>query len=140
MGNHSYQDQPIPDQLILFDGVCNLCCSSVRFVIRRDPHARFQFAALQSDVGQYFATIYGFANLESMVLMERGEVYQKSSAALRISRQLSGLWPLLYAFIVLPEPIRDYVYDFIGNRRYRWFGKTEVCWLPSPDVERRFFQ
>lgn len=140
MNNHRYQGEPIPDRLILFDGVCNFCSANVRFVIQRDPHARFQFAALQSDVGQHFAKQYGFANLESMVLLEQGQVYQKSSAALRVARQLNGLWPLLYAFIVVPGPIRDRAYDFIGNRRYRWFGKTEECWMPDADIGHRFFQ
>ncbi|MGI9287857.1 MAG: thiol-disulfide oxidoreductase DCC family protein [Pseudomonadales bacterium] len=140
MANHWYRGQPIPDQLILFDGVCNFCSASVRFVIRRDQQAHFQFASLQSDVGQHFAQRYSFTNLESMVLLQRGQIYQKSSAALRVARQLTGMWPLLYTFVVIPEPIRDYVYDFIGNRRYRWFGKTEECWMPKPDIERRFFQ
>lgn len=140
MSNHRYQGQPIPNRLVLFDGVCNFCSASVRFVIQRDPQARFQFAPLQSDLGQYFAQQYGFTKLESMVLLERGQVYQKSSAALRIARQLNGLWPLFFVFIVVPGTVRDYVYDFIGNRRYRWFGKTEQCWIPEADIKGRFFQ
>ncbi len=140
MSNHSYQGEPIPDRLVLFDGVCNFCSASVRFVIQRDPHARFQFASLQSDVGQYFATQCGFTHLQTMVLLEQGRVYQKSSAALRISRQLNGLWPLFYALIAVPSPVRDCAYDFIGDRRYRWFGKTEQRWIPNPDIMQRFFQ
>ncbi len=139
MTNHNYNGDPLPDRLILFDGVCNFCSASVRFVIRRDPHARFRFAALQSDVGQYFGQQYDFSNLESMVLLQQGEVYQKSSAALRIAQQLNGLWPLLYVLIIIPRPVRDFVYDFIGQRRYRWFGKTETCWLPDEAIRSRFF-
>jgi predicted DCC family thiol-disulfide oxidoreductase YuxK len=135
-----YRGEPIPDRLILFDGVCNFCSANVRFVIQRDPEARFQFASLQSDVGQYFAKQYGFANLESMVLLQQGRIYQKSSAALRVARQLTGLWPLLFAFIAVPRPVRDGVYDFIGNRRYQWFGKTEECWVPNADIRSRFFR
>ena len=140
MSSLLYNGNPLPDRLILFDGVCNLCSTSVRFVIRRDPNARFQFAALQSDVGHDLAQQYDIANLESVVLIQQGEVYQKSSAALRIARQLNGLWPLLYVFIIIPRPFRDYVYDFVGRRRYHWFGKTEACWLPGPELKRRFFE
>ena len=139
MSNYKYNGKPVPDRLILFDGVCNLCSASVRFVIRRDPHARFRFAALQSDVGLYFGRQCDFTDLESMVLLQRGKVYEKSSAALRIARQLNGLWPLVYVLVVIPKPIRDYIYDFIGRRRYRWFGKTEACWLPDEAIRTRFF-
>ncbi len=134
MSDCNANSETIPDALILFDGVCNLCSSSVRFIIRRD----LQFATLQSVAGQRLAQRYGIAGLESVVLIQQGKVYQQSSAALRIARQLNGLWPLLYVLIVIPRPVRDAVYDFIGQRRYRWFGKTEACWLPDPAIQNRF--
>ena len=77
-------------------------------------------------------------SLDSMVLIEDGKAYRKSTAALRIARQLNAAWPLLYAFIIVPRPIRDAVYDFIGGNRYRWFGRKEVCWIPDGPLSDRF--
>jgi len=127
-----------PDQLVLFDGVCNLCSGFVRFVIERDPARRFQFASLQSPLGQRLSREHGLRGLESMVLVTGGRAYRKSTAALRILRKLRGPWPLSYAFIALPVPLRDWVYDFIGQRRYRWFGRQDSCWIPDRDISDRF--
>lgn len=126
--------------LMLFDGVCHLCAGSVQFVLRRDPAALFRFATLQSDFGQTELQRFGLPaqSLASVLLIEDGQLYQKSTAALRIARKLSAGWPLLYGFIIVPRPLRDWVYDFIGNRRYRWFGKMNACWLPDEDVRDRF--
>ena len=122
--------------IILFDGVCNLCTRSVRFVIERDARKQFRFASLQSPLA---AKLLGApATLESMVLVLDGRVYRKSTAALLIARRLGGLWPLLAALLVIPRPLRDALYDWIGRRRYRWFGKREVCWTPQGDLAERF--
>jgi predicted DCC family thiol-disulfide oxidoreductase YuxK len=75
---------------------------------------------------------------ESVVLIEAGRVYERSTAALRIARRLSGLWPLVTALLLVPRPIRDAVYRFIARHRYRWFGKTDQCWAPTPDLRARF--
>ena len=126
--------------IILFDGVCNLCTASVRFAIARDSRRRFRFASLQSPVaGEILGP--GFQHgerLGSVVLVVGGRVYRKSSAALRTAWRLDGLWPLLAVFLIVPRPIRDAAYDWIGNRRYRMFGKREVCWVPDPDLVERF--
>lgn len=126
--------------VLLFDGVCNLCNSSVNFILARDPKAKFRFASLQSDEGQELLQAFEDrpSDLSSVVLIEDGQLYARSDAALRVARQLSGGWPLLYAFIVLPRALRDAVYDWIARNRYRWFGKRDSCMMPSPELRSRF--
>jgi predicted DCC family thiol-disulfide oxidoreductase YuxK len=133
-------DKVIPKQTILFDGVCNLCNSSVQFVINRDPHRSFQFAALQSISGKALLQQHHLpeANLYSVILIREGTVYQRSSAALQIARGLTGWWPLLYAFIIVPPFIRNAVYDWIASNRYRWFGEKNECMIPTPELKSRF--
>jgi predicted DCC family thiol-disulfide oxidoreductase YuxK len=126
--------------LLLFDGVCNLCNSSVQFILLRDKKDRFRFASLQSDYGQNLLREHNLPteSFNSLVLVENGKVYQKSTAALRIARKLKGLWPLLFAFIIIPPFIRNFVYDIIAKNRYRWFGKKEECMLPRPEWKQKF--
>lgn len=126
--------------LILFDGVCNLCSGAVQFVIRRDPKARFRFAALQSAAGREALARAGVSGglPDSIVLLHRGRVRVKSAAALAIARGLRLPWPLLGAFWLVPYPLRDLVYDWIARNRYRWFGRTEQCWVPTPELRARF--
>lgn len=126
--------------VLLFDGVCNLCNSSVNFILARDPKAKFRFASLQSDEGQELLQAFEDrpSDLSSVVLIEDGQLYARSDAALRVARQLSGGWPLLYAFIVLPRALRDAVYDWVARNRYRWFGKRDSCMMPSPELRNRF--
>ncbi|HJX28865.1 MAG TPA: thiol-disulfide oxidoreductase DCC family protein [Thermoanaerobaculia bacterium] len=125
---------------ILFDGVCNLCNGSVQFILRRDPEARFRFASLQSEAGQRLVTEQGLNPevLSSVILIEDGRVYRESTAALRIARHMAGAWKLLRVFVLIPRPIRDAVYRLIARNRYRWFGKSETCWLPTPELRARF--
>lgn len=73
-----------------------------------------------------------------MILLIDGTPYRKSTSALEILRTSDGPWVLMYAFIVLPVRVRDWVYDFIGNHRYCWFGRTEQCWIPEEDISDRF--
>ena len=126
--------------VILFDGVCNLCNSSVQVVIKSDAKKRFQFASLQSAFGQKIMQENGLplTELNSFILLEGDKIYTKSTAALRVAKRLKGLWPLLYAFIVVPPFIRNWVYDFVSKNRYKWFGKQEACWLPTPELKGRF--
>jgi len=129
-----------PAAVILFDGVCNLCNGAVTFVIDRDPDAYFAFAPLQSAAARALLgpDAEPAGALETVVLIENGHRYTHSAAALRIARKLSGTWPLLYAFVVVPKPVRDSVYRWIAGNRYRWFGKTDACRLPTPELARRF--
>ena len=126
--------------VILFDGVCNLCNGFVQFVIARDPGGRFRFAALQSDaarriLGQPDAVASAPA---SVVLVEGDRVFRQSAAALRIARGLGWPWRLAYGFIVVPRPLRDWMYDVVARHRYQWFGRRDACMMPTPDVRARF--
>ena len=127
---------------ILFDGVCNLCNGFVRFVVRRDPAAGFRFAALQSPAAAALLREAGVASPlpDSVILVEDGRVYLRSGAALRIARGLRFPWPLAYAAIVVPRFIRDRVYDAVAARRYRWFGRRDVCMVPTPELQKRFLK
>jgi len=131
--------QPV---IILFDGVCNLCNGAVQFIIRRDPGQRFRFASLQSAAGQELLQRYGVdaTVLYSIMVIDDGVLYQRSDAALRIARYLSGLWPVLAIFRILPRPFRDAVYNYIATHRYKWFGKREACMIPTPDMKTRFLE
>jgi predicted DCC family thiol-disulfide oxidoreductase YuxK len=126
--------------VLLFDGVCNLCAGSVQFIIKRDPQAKLQFAALQSDAGQAILKKFNLPQkeLKSLVFYENGKVFTRSTGALRVSRYLSGLWPLLYGLIIFPRFIRDAVYDYVGKNRYKWFGEKTACWIPTPALKQRF--
>lgn len=127
-------------QIVLFDGVCNLCNGWVNFVIDRDPRGRFAFAPLQSATADELLKQRGYARnpLESIVLADGARVYDRSSAVLRIVRGLSGLWPLLYGLILIPRPVRDVMYDWVARRRYRWFGREASCRIPTPELRQRF--
>lgn len=128
--------------VLLFDGVCNLCNSSVNFIIDHDPKGHFKFAALQSDFGQQKLKELGYdqEEFDSLVLLSGEHVYKKSSAALRIAKKLSGLYPLLYVFIIIPPFIRHAVYDIIAKNRYKWWGKRDSCRMPTPELRARFVE
>lgn len=126
------------NNLILFDGVCNLCNGAVQFVIKHDKKGIYSFASLQSELGKNIIKNAKKPISDSILLIQEDEIYQKSSAALRIAKQLNGLFPLLYIFMIVPKFIRDWVYDWVARNRYRWFGKEESCWLPTPELQSRF--
>ena len=125
--------------IVLFDGECNFCDGSVQFIIKRDAAGYFKFASLQSPVGQALLKQYNIpTNLDSFILIEDGRVYSKSTAGLKVCRHLDGPWKLCYAARVIPAPIRNLVYNLIAKNRYKWFGKMEVCMLPTPEQRKRF--
>lgn len=128
--------------IILFDGVCNLCTGSVQFVLKRDKKAAFLFGSLQGNAGQGYLKKYQLpANtFNSFLLIEGEKIYTRSTAALRTAKHLGGGWSLLYGFIIVPKFIRDAVYKLIAKNRYRWFGKKEACWLPTPELRERFLE
>ena len=144
MGTPKTMDQPDQQQIILFDGLCNLCSGWVRFVARRDKKNRFRFAALQSAAGQRLTEPYGL-NISSaktagqtIVLIGHRRVFVRSRAVLEILRQLSGLWPLCYVLVLIPSVLRDGLYRFIARNRYRWWGKKEVCMVPTAALQKKF--
>jgi len=109
----------------------------VHFVISHDPAARFRFASLQSPAGQLLRAQYN-VTVDSVVLIEDGRAYTESDAALRIAARLSAPWSWLTIARILPAALRNIAYRFIARHRYRWFGKQEVCWLPTADLAARF--
>jgi len=126
--------------LILFDGVCNFCNSSVNFIINRDPKNEFKFSPLQSEysksVGKKFKI--DTESSQTIILFKGERYYTKSRAALEITRSLSGLWPIFYLFIIVPPFIRDFCYDLIAKNRYTWFGKKDQCMVPTEKIKDRF--
>jgi predicted DCC family thiol-disulfide oxidoreductase YuxK len=127
-------------RLVLFDGVCNFCNSTVLFVVDHDPDERFVFAALQSDVGIKALEDHGLAgtSLDSVVLIEGDRAYTCSTAALRLAKGLRFPWPVLYyLFVWVPRPVRDAAYSYFARHRYQWFGKSDQCRIPTPELRRR---
>lgn len=127
------------DQIILFDGECHFCDRSVQFILKRDRHGYFKFASLQSELGQKLLKKHQIpTDTDSFVLVTSKQAYVKSTAALKVVRHLTGLWKILYIFILVPRPLRNFVYDVIAKNRYRWFGRKESCDLSTPEMRRRF--
>ncbi|MCT2536897.1 thiol-disulfide oxidoreductase DCC family protein [Aquibacillus koreensis] len=127
------------NKIILFDGECNFCDRSVQFIIKRDRTATFKFASLQSDIGEKLREKYQIPkHLDSIILIDESNWYSKSTAALKICKNLNGLWKVLYPLLIVPKPLRDIFYNVIARNRYKWFGKKESCELPSPDIRKRF--
>jgi predicted DCC family thiol-disulfide oxidoreductase YuxK len=126
--------------LLLFDGVCNLCNSVVRLVLRHDDAGIFRFAPLQSAIGEEVLGRHGLSTEEfdSIVLVEDGEYYRKSTAALRVCRRLGRPFSLLGPFGHLPPVLRDPVYDLVARYRYRVFGRSDECQIPEPEIRERF--
>jgi predicted DCC family thiol-disulfide oxidoreductase YuxK len=126
--------------ILFFDGVCNLCNGFVQFVIARDPAGHFRFASLQSAAGQEVLRTHGLPTeqFKSILLLENGRLYTRSSAGLRILRHLGGVWSWLYVLMLVPSFLRDPLYDWVSRNRYRWFGKQESCMLPTPELKTRF--
>lgn len=126
--------------IIFFDGYCNLCNGAVQFIIQRDSKNIFRFASLQSEYAQTKLANYNISShdSDSIILFENGRVYDRSTAALKIVKNLYGLWPFIYVFIILPRFIRDAVYNYVAKNRYKWFGKQESCWLPTRELKEKF--
>lgn len=138
--------------ILLFDGVCNFCDSSVSFIIARDKAGYFKFAPLQSDAGMELAQEYGLEfegvsrkdekhtgiPIDSIILIENNKPYTHSTAALRVARHLAGIWPALYVFIIVPKFIRDLFYKLFARYRYKLFGRKDVCMMPTPELKQRF--
>lgn len=126
--------------LLLFDGVCNLCNGVVQFVIRHDTAGRFRFAALQSEAGQALLQQFGLptTQFDSFVYVKDGQFYTESTAALRVARDMGGAVSLLWGLMIVPRFIRDAVYRLVARNRYRIFGKQDACMIPTPELKSRF--
>jgi len=128
------------EMVIVFDGVCKFCNAFVNFVIARDKKQKFKFGTLQSEPGQQILDELGFSkeDLKTIFFLHRGQVFTKSTAALKIAGKLDGLWPLLSVLLVIPRLIRDICYDYIARNRYKWLGKSETCRVPTAADRHRF--
>ncbi len=126
--------------IILFDGVCNLCNKGVQFIIKRDKKNNFKFASLQSATGQILLQKHQIntKSMDTFVYIEEDKAFIKSTAALKIAKNLKYGWPLLYVFIVVPAYLRNLVYDIVAKNRYRWFGKKNSCMIPSRELKAKF--
>lgn len=126
--------------VLFFDGMCNLCNASVQFIIRHDKKQQFLFAPLQSEAGTKALQHFAGNSPDSLILLQDGQYFTRSSAALRVARSLSGLWPLLYGLIIIPPFLRDAVYNLIARNRYKWFGRQNACMMPTKELNDRFLK
>ncbi|MEO6901622.1 MAG: DUF393 domain-containing protein [Bacteroidia bacterium] len=126
--------------IILFDGVCNFCNASIHFIIKHDHKNYFKFATLQSEKVKALVSNFNISlsTNNSILLIEKDKIYYKSTAALRIAKKLNNGYSLLYLFIIVPVFIRNIIYDYVAKNRYKWFGKKEVCMLPSAEIRSKF--
>jgi len=128
-------------KIILFDGICNLCNGAVQFVIKRDTKDTFRYAPIQSNIGQMLLKERNIdpTKIDSIILIEPTVAYYiKSDAALSIGRSFGGGYKLLSMFSWIPRVLRDGIYDLIARNRYQWFGKKEVCMIPTPELQSKF--
>ena len=127
------------EPVILYDGVCNLCNASVRFILKYEKNPRYRFTPLQGGFASEVRHEYALPeDADSVVLVENNQIFTASTAALRIAKQLKAPWSWLVIFEVLPVSFRDAIYHWIARNRYRWFGKKDYCEVPLPEVAHRF--
>jgi predicted DCC family thiol-disulfide oxidoreductase YuxK len=128
------------ERIVYFDGVCNLCNAVVLFILKYDPNGKFKFCTLQSPQGKKTLEENRLSSEspDTFLLSENGKLYTRSAAALRVMKELSGGWPLLYGLIIVPAFLRDFVYRMVSKNRYRWFGKKATCMVPTPEIKSRF--
>lgn len=134
------KENSVNKPIIFFDGICNLCNSIVQFIIKHDRKERFLFASLQSEKSKDILSNFNFtlSYIDTMILLENNKLYFGPSATLRIVRHLNSIYPLLYIFVIIPKPLRDYLYKIIAKRRYKWFGKKDSCLVPTQELKNRF--
>jgi predicted DCC family thiol-disulfide oxidoreductase YuxK len=136
-------DLPINKKIIIFDGVCNLCNNTVLKVIKYDEKNIFLFTALQSEEGKEIINHLGIdlSKVDSIILYEPGISYDiKSTAAIKIMQEFKGFSVLSRLFLMIPEYVRNVIYDFIAKKRYKWFGKREKCMIPTPELKAKFLK
>ena len=126
-------------QILLYDGVCNLCNGFVQFVLKRDKEEKFLFAALQSKIGQQLLQYFQLSSqLETVVLIDKDTAYTQSDVPLKVGQALGGWMKIAFIGWIFPKVFRNGIYDFIAANRYRIFGKKDQCMLPKPEWKRRF--
>ena len=128
--------------LLIFDGVCNLCNSSIRFILQHDKNKTFRFSTSQSEFSKNLLVQKNItlSDLSSVILFHNDKFYLKSTAVLRIAKLMNWPFKLLYLFIVVPYPIRDFIYSIISRNRYKWFGKKDKCMVASDELKEQFIE
>ena len=136
MKNESLHNKTI----LLFDGYCNLCHSSVLFVLKHEKNQEIYFTSLQSDVGISILNYYSIdpTKIDSIVLIEKNKAFIKSSAALRVLSYLNGIYPFGRGLLIIPAFMRNFMYDFVARNRYKWYGKRDSCLIPDKNLSKRF--
>ncbi len=126
--------------MLLFDGVCNLCNGFIQWVIKRDTRAAFKFGPLQSPISQSLLEQAGWSGklLDSFIYIRNGVAYDRSDAALRAISDLGGIYLLARTLLIFPRGLRNAVYNLVARNRYRMFGKSESCMIPTPELRARF--
>jgi predicted DCC family thiol-disulfide oxidoreductase YuxK len=126
--------------ILLFDGECNLCNSFVQFILKNEKNNEIQFSSLQSEIGKIILAQHNINtdSINSLVFIENNIPYLKSTAALKISRYLKGIYSLAILFFIIPKFMRDYIYDYIAKNRYNWYGKKDSCIVPTGKLLERF--
>ena len=135
-------DAPAAGPIIVFDGDCVLCSSWVRFLLRHDRDARYRFAAMQTRAGRALLVAHGLDpdDPSSFLLVDGEQAWKDTDAIRRVVAGLGGIWRLAHALALLPRGLRDRVYRLVARNRYRWFGRNEACFLPTPEQRARFIQ
>jgi predicted DCC family thiol-disulfide oxidoreductase YuxK len=128
------------ERILFFDGVCNLCNSTVQWILRHDKDQQIQFAALQSDAAKQRLLPLGIdtTKLESMVFLEDGVAYTRSTGVLHLARALGAPYSWAAVLLVLPASLRDFFYKILAKNRYAWFGQRQSCMMPTPELKKRF--
>lgn len=135
------ENLPKDKKIILFDGVCNLCDATVQFIIKHDKHDVFRFVALQSELGQQIVKYIGVdtSKTDSIILYEPGHAYYyKAEAAIKIAKELGGIYSLMGIFSIFPDWFSNKVYDYVARNRYKWYGKKDECMIPTPEMKAKF--
>lgn len=135
-------DLPKDKKIILFDGVCNLCDASVQFILKHDKNDYYRFVPLQSDLGQKIQNYLGIAhkNIKSIILYEPGKAYYyKAKAVLQIAEELGGFFSFFNLFSLMPAFVSNWLYDYVAKNRYRWYGKKEICMIPTKKLKENFY-
>jgi predicted DCC family thiol-disulfide oxidoreductase YuxK len=129
-------------KVILFDGVCNLCNSSVNWVIDHDKKNLFKFSSLQSDFGKRRTKELGLGEdyMDTIVLDDEGKVYTQSDAVFKVLKYIGGIYAASAIFLILPKPLRDFYYKLVARNRYKWFGKRDTCRVPTPELKAKFLE
>ncbi len=127
--------------ILFFDGNCGLCNKSVKFVLRKEKNHDLFFSPLQSEFAKKILKQYNVeSENDSMILLEKGKIHLRSSAALRVNKYLKSLWPMMMVFIIVPPFIRNAVYNYIAKNRITWFGMADYCDMMTPELKKRFLE